>query len=410
MKIIYSFTFKSFLYIFIFLLIDCVYIWSSEDTASNLDSSFEKGEYGYDLNFLRDQTEIIELVEGQSRLIVAPEYQGRVITSSSSGFKGNSYGWINYKFIADLKLDDFANPYGGEERVWLGPEGGIFSIFYKNDNLSDWKVPEEVDRESFNVVDKNLSSITLSKNIRLENRIGTKFDGTLIRTITILNRNQLFQKLGIDSGSSIKAIAYQSNNQLMNTGIEQWNKKEGTLSIWMLSMLKATPYSVAVLPIKPTEEIEVKDYLKNIPKNRIKITDKAVFFRVDGIFKSKIGIKPNQAIPYIGSYDKENKILTVIEYSIPDHVSEYVNSSFDERENPFDGDVVNIYNDGPAEGEEQIGQLFELETSSPAAFLKPGETITHMQIIYHFEGNMNDLDHLSQLLLKVSIEEIIKAF
>jgi hypothetical protein len=51
-----------------------------------------------------------------------------------------------------------------------------------------------------------------------------------------------------------------------------------------------------------------------------------------------------------------------------------------------------------------------LETSSPAAFLKPGEEITHVQRIYHFEGSEEDLDSLAKSLLNVSLSEVKSAF
>ena len=53
------------------------------------------------------------------------------------------------------------------------------------------------------------------------------------------------------------------------------------------------------------------------------------------------------------------------------------------RMNPYSGDALNSYNDGPLEDGSQMGPFYELETSSPAAALKPGESITHSQITIH---------------------------
>jgi hypothetical protein len=41
------------------------------------------------------------------------------------------------------------------------------------------------------------------------------------------------------------------------------------------------------------------------------------------------------------------------------------------------GDVINAYNDGPNDDGTQLGRFLELETSSPAAALKSGNSITH---------------------------------
>jgi hypothetical protein len=72
--------------------------------------------------------------------------------------------------------------------------------------------------------------------------------------------------------------------------------------------------------------------------------------------------------------------------------------------------VVNAYNDGPPEpGEKPLGPFYELETSSPALALKPGETGEHVQETYHFEGNDQQLDALSRAIFDVSIEQIESA-
>lgn len=80
------------------------------------------------------------------------------------------------------------------------------------------------------------------------------------------------------------------------------------------------------------------------------------------------------------------------------------------QEKPFNGDAINSYNDGPTDNGSQQGSFYELEISSPAAFLKPGEDIIHIQRTYHLKGNVKTLDELTKSLLNVSIDEIKKSF
>jgi hypothetical protein len=61
--------------------------------------------------------------------------------------------------------------------------------------------------------------------------------------------------------------------------------------------------------------------------------------------------------------------------------------------------VVNAYNDGPLEEGGQLGPFYELESVSPAAALKPGESISHIHAVYHFTG---DESGLKQLLKRYS--------
>lgn len=381
----------------------------------SISPEYKKGQYGYDLEFLKKHLNPIELVNGDSRLVIEPEYQGRVMTSSSSGLKGFSYGWINHDLIGSSTIQEHMNPYGGEERIWLGPEGGQFSVFFKKGtpfNLENWFVPAVFDQESFEVANKDNMSITLNKKAKLKNYSGTIFNAEITRKVTLLSRDKINESLGIKIDRSVHVVAYQSENRLKNIGNDCWNKEGGALSIWMLSMLNPSSEVTVVLPYKKGDrgKIVKDDYFGNVPDNRLKVTGNAVFFLADGKFRSKIGISPQRAFPITGSYDAKNNILTLIKFSLPENVSEYVNSALEIQEEPFSGDVINSYNDGPTDDGSQPGPFYELEVSSPAAFLEPGENILHVQITYHLEGSEKTLDVFTKSLLNVSIEEIKKAF
>jgi len=113
----------------------------------------------------------------------------------------------------------------------------------------------------------------------------------------------------------------------------------------------------------------------------------------------------------LGSYDAVNRVLTIVQYNKPDGVLDYVNSMWQLQDHPYRGDAVNSYNDGPAQpGAKPLGPFYELETSSPAAKLSPGETILHVHRTYHLQGAEADLDSVAKALLGVTISEIKSAF
>jgi len=380
-----------------------------------IGSEYKKGEYGYDLEFLKKHLNPLELVNSDSRLIIEPEYQGRVMTSSSSGLKGFSNGWINYDLIGSSTIQEHINTYGGEERIWLGPEGGQFSIFFKKDTtfkLENWFVPAELDQEPFEIANKDDNSITLGKKVRLENYSGTIFNAEITRKVILLSRDKITESLGIKIDGSVHVVAYQSENRLKNIGNNGWNKGSGALSVWMLSMLNPSSHVTVVLPYKKGDRgiIVKENYFGNVPESRLKISENAVFFAADGKFRSKIGISLQRALPIIGSYDAKNNILTLIKFSLSENISDYVNSALEIQKEPFRGDVINSYNDGPSDDGAQLGQFYELEVSSPAAFLEPGEDIIHIQRTYHLEGSEKVLDVFTKSFLNVSIEEIKTAF
>ena len=125
------------------------------------DGSFRAGTFGDDLKFLENHTDTIVLSDsaGEAQIVIAPEYQGKVMTSTSAGESGISYGWINRELIASGERMDHINPFGGEDRFWLGPEGGQFSIYFKEGTefvFDVWQTPEPIDWGPWKVVEEKL--------------------------------------------------------------------------------------------------------------------------------------------------------------------------------------------------------------------------------------------------------------
>ena len=89
---------------------------------------------------------------------------------------------------------------------------------------------------------------------------------------------------------------------------------------------------------------------------------------------------------------------------------DYVNSMWELQNEPFRGDTINSYNDGPATpGAKPMGPFYELETSSPAAALAPGQSIVHTHRTFHLVGGKAELDPIAKALLGVTIAEITSA-
>jgi hypothetical protein len=102
--------------------------------------------------------------------------------------------------------------------------------------------------------------------------------------------------------------------------------------------------------------------------------------------------------------------LTLLWYSSPETPSKYVNSKWGDQSDPFSGDAVNSYNDGPVEEGSIMGPFYEIESSSPAAMLPAGGRITHKQRIFHITGSEEQLSKITEKLFSHSLSEIDKAF
>jgi hypothetical protein len=197
---------------------------------------------------------------------------------------------------------------------------------------------------------------------------------------------------------------------LTNTGKSAWTKDKGLLSIWILGMFNPSPQTTIMIPIVKGPESElgpkVNDaYFGKVPAERLRVEDDKLFFSGDGQYRSKIGISPRRAKPIAGSYDAGGKVLTLVQFNQPKGATDYVNSMWEIQKEPFAGDTVNSYNDGaPSPGAKPLGPFYELETSSPAAALKPGESITHISRTYHFQGDEAALDAISAKNLGISVK------
>jgi len=53
-----------------------------------------------------------------------------------------------------------------------------------------------------------------------------------------------------------------------------------------------------------------------------------------------------------------------------------------------------------------MGRFYEVESSSPAAALKPGESIQHIHRTIHLKGDKKELDKITMKLLGVTTDAI----
>ncbi len=190
------------IYCFLLLFIDACNNTGNNTNQNTMytinDSTFAKGSYGYDAAFIKKHANnVIELENGEAKVLLCADYQGRVFTSTATGDSGNSFGWINYKLFDSAKKKQF-NPVGGEERFWIGPEGGQYSIYFKKDDPFDfahWQVPALIDTIAYKVDQSDKTSATFSLASSLTNYSGTTFNIDITRKIQLLDKNAIEQKL-----------------------------------------------------------------------------------------------------------------------------------------------------------------------------------------------------------------------
>jgi len=383
--------------------------------------------YGEDFNFLVARTKVIQLTgENGERVAICPEYQGRVMTSSTKELEGISHGWVNREFIERGTPDKHFNNYGGEDRLWLGPEGGQFSLWFApgaQQTLANWYTPAGLNEGPFQITSTdNDPYYRMARRIRLVNSSKTQFDVELQREIHLQKIHHFGKLFGAEAQSAVtsgklRMVGFQTINTLINRG-QPMTRERGLLSIWSLGQFPSGPRTSIIVPYKGADDptlgpVVNSDYFGQIPADRLRINSQAIWFTGDGKYRSKIGVSQGRARPVAGSIDLENGVLTLVHYSMPDDPTNYgyVNNTWGKQAEPYQGDVFNSYNDGPPEpGKPAMGGFYELESLSPAAQLPTGKSITHTQATFHLEGDVAALARVAKAALgaDVKVDEVAR--
>ncbi len=398
----------------------CVIVLAAACSSTENETEM-KNNFGDDVDFLEKYSSplVLESPGDDAKIIVVPEYQGRVMTSTINGDKGQGFGWINYDKIASGEQDERFNNFGGEDRFWLGPEGGQFSLFHKPGgpfDLDNWYVPRQVDARPYQVIEQDKQTVTFESEFEITNYSNTIFNVKARRKVGIFSPDKISKILNLDDPDHFNMVGFESVNHLINQGESAWNKEDGLISIWILGMYEPGDKVVIFLPYYEggtgsLGEVVNDEYFGKVPPERLKVSSGMVFFKGDGEYRSKIGLNWMRAKDLLGSYDPEKKVLTIVKYNKPEEGADYVKSMWEVMEDPYGGDVVNSYNDGPpAPGVPPLGPFYELETSSPARELGPGDEIVHIHQTFHIGGKEEDLNRITEDLFNLKIQDIKDAF
>jgi len=375
------------------------------------------GTFSADLALLMAHTPVVLLQSADKRaqVAVAPGYQGRVMTSTAEGLEGMSFGYVHRAGVLAGARQPHMTVVGGEDRFWLGPEGGQFALYFAPGTAFDtehWQVPEPIDWGAWAVKTQSGTDVSFQQSMTLTNHAGSEFTLRVDRTVRLLDPEAIVRLLGQAPGSRTHVVAYESENRITNTGQNAWKKERGLVSIWILGMYTPGPRTTVVAPFVPGPEstfgpIVNDKYFGAIEPERLHVSDHVLFFRGDGKKRGKIGVPRPRARDVAGSYDPERHVLTLIRFTLPEPPADYVNSMWETQQHPYAGDVMNSYNDGPlSPGAAPLGPFYEIESSSPAWALAPGQTVQHVHRTVHLRGPDAELDAIARAVLGVSLSEI----
>jgi hypothetical protein len=346
-------------------------------------------------------------------LLVAPDLVGRVLCSTFDRSSGTANGWVNDAAIRHGKTDPVFNNFGGEERIWFAPEGGPFGLMFgkKEWKFENYSVQPAMSVAQYQVVEEGPSSVLLEGDLTLENAAGARFEMHVERRISVFESCPY--TLGTRGPSDI--VGFQTENTITNTG-EEWDRSRGTVAIWCLGQFLEQPRLSIIVPVRPTANSQappatVDEYFKDFciggvfPSNRCADFGEFVLLRADGKVRGKAGIKRHRARGRLGSYDPDDAHLIIVDHDFYSEL-EYVAGYWRRYENAFDGDALSVYIDGPERAGGSAGVSYELETMSPALFLRPTQSFTYRNRTFHLRGGRGSLDQVTRRSLGPTLDQV----
>jgi hypothetical protein len=369
-----------------------------------------------ELAFLRAHgpVDVLE-APGGGVVAVSGRWQGRVMTSAVEPH-GASLGFVHRAFFEAGKTGTPFDNYGGEDRFWLGPEGGQYGLYFAPGApfaIGSWQTPHSIQEGEWQVRARDRSRIVFARSMHVVNWSRAEFDVAVERTVRVLSAGDVRTRFGEAPPEGARWVAFETANRITNAGARPWTRETGLLSIWILGMYNPAPDARILATFDPRAGGPVVNdaYFGSIPVDRLAVhaADGWLSFLADGKSRGKIGLSAARSRDRIGSYSPSSRLLTMVRYDKPKAAPDgYVNSMWATQANPYGGDVVNAYNDGPTEpGGRALGGFYELETSSPAAALAPGESIEHVQTTLHIVGepaSAGSLAAFARHVLGVAIE------
>ena len=317
-----------------------------------MTSSAARGhDFESDVAFLAAHGSVVVLeAPSGGRVAVSPSYQGRVMTSAVAP-GGDSLGFLHRAFIEAGKTGTAFDNYGGEDRFWLGPEGGQFGLYFPKDapfTFEAWQTPAAFQEGSWEITHRGATSVGFARALAVTSHAGFPFKLDVTREIDVLSAEAVVAHLGIALSDRVAWVAFESKNAIRNTGAEPWKEETGLVSIWILGMFAPAPDAKVIVPfVRGAAGPIVNDaYFGKIPGDRLQVDEQrgVVVFSADGKQRGKIGLGPARAQAVAGSYSAAARLLTIVQYDKPVGATRYVNSMWETQREPYAGDVLNSYN------------------------------------------------------------------
>jgi hypothetical protein len=358
----------------------------------------------------------IRALDSDYGIVVAPALQGRVL-SAEVGSVGST-GYVNLPAIERGARDRQFNNFGGQDRLWIGPEAGSYGVYFRpGDTISrtTWRVPEDLNSGEMDVVKWSEHSVSMTRDMELANYLGYRFSLRVDRHVEAIAAAALRRELGVTLPEGVAFVGFATENKLTNTGDAAWEKDKGMLCLWVLGQYDAGARTVVAAPFRAADSATSEppfndDYFGRVSVDtpeRLQAVGGVAVFRADARREGKFGLGRERSTGVAGSYDPDRRLLVVVKFDVDREAPYYASFSWDPiNREPYKGDVFQAYNADSTTPESAENTFYELESVSPCRPLKPGESLDHRHATFCFQGDRAGLERIAQEVLTVSLDEL----
>ena len=352
------------------------------------------------------------------RVVCAPALVGRVMSCTFDSAAGDALGWIEQDAISGKRSDPVFNNFGGEERIWFGPEGSQFGLHFASRELklSDYRVQAAMSSQPYELVPSRIegTQAVMQARVELSNLAGTTFHLQVRRVVSIVESCPF----SLGAGEKVECVGFQSETTVTNVSSDAIRPETGLLSCWTPGLHPGSRGCVIVIPFSKGSNEELgppirEDYIPYIcPHSKLVagswcLADEYAAFKSDGNCRAKVSVARKRAVNRLGSYNVETHELIINQFDLYAELP-YVGAYWRtlSASELLDGEAVSCYIDGPDENGAGGSNFYELETLSPALALAPGEEFTHRNRVFHLRGDARWIDAIAQRALRANLEAV----
>jgi len=339
---------------------------------------------------LEGRTEYVLLERGGVTGVVSPQLGAKLVGLSAAGKEGRNLVWFNPAAFADSFWQGGPRWNIGGLRSWIAPEAAFFL-----DPGGSWFVPQGLDPGNYQVVYRRKTLVECRNEFEVRDREGHRYRLALTRRLTLIDvpPEEAYAPI------TCEFAGVKLEHTLKNLGDAPIGRETGLVGLW--SLLQVNTPGTMIIRLRGRHRGAYRDYFNPLGEERMSVLPGVITVKMDGCYRSKLGIRPRAAagvLGYLWKPETGKPVLLVMRFPVNPR-GRYVDHPWNLKGTY--GDAVQVYNDDGANG-----GFAEMECHGPARELGPGESESHELELLVFSGREDDLKSIGSRLMRIPVDRV----